>query len=85
MQTEQWALRDAKNNLTSLVNAAQKGTAQIVTRRGVPAAVVVSVEVFEKLQHLDTTQEPNFIDHLFQMPTDDGEFERMDIPPRNFS
>lgn len=85
MQTERWALQDAKNKLSALVDAAQRGKAQIVTRRGIPAAVLVSVEEFEKLQALDVAQAPNFIEQLLNMPTDDGEFQRMDIQPRDFS
>jgi prevent-host-death family protein len=84
MQTEQWSLQDAKNKLSALVDAAQNGKAQIVTRRGIPAAVVVSFEEFEKLQRLETMQAPSFIDHLLSMPTDDVVFEHMNIGLRDF-
>jgi antitoxin Phd len=84
MQTEQWSLQDAKNKLSALVDAAQHGKAQIVTRRGIPAAVVVSFEEFEKLQRLETMQAPSFIDHLLSMPTDDVVFEHMNIGLRDF-
>jgi antitoxin Phd len=84
MQSEQWSLQDAKNKLSALVDAAQHGKAQIVTRRGIPAVVVVSFEEFEKLQRLEAMQAPTFIDHLLNMPTDDLAFERMDIGLRDF-
>ncbi|MDO9162119.1 MAG: type II toxin-antitoxin system Phd/YefM family antitoxin [Methylococcaceae bacterium] len=84
MQIEQWSLQDAKNKFSSVVDAAQKGKAQVVTRRGVPAAVVLSIEEFEKFQRFDAAQSPSFIDHLLSMPTDDGEFERMDVQLRDF-
>jgi antitoxin Phd len=84
MQTEQWSLQDAKNKFSSVVDAAQKGKAQVVTRRGVPAAVVMSIEEFEKFQRFDAAQTPSFIDHLLSMPTDDGEFERMNVQLRDF-
>jgi len=84
MQIEQWSLQDAKNKFSSVVDAAQKGKAQVVTRRGVPAAVVLSIEEFEKFQRYDAAQSPSFIDHLLSMPTDDGEFERMNIQLRDF-
>lgn len=84
MQTEQWSLQDAKNKFSAVVDAAQKGKAQVVTRRGVPAAVVLSFEEFEKFQRLDTAQTPSFIDHLLNIPTDDGEFERPDVQLRDF-
>jgi antitoxin Phd len=84
MQTEQWSLQDAKNKFSAVVDAAQKGKAQVVTRRGVPAAVVLSMEEFEKFQQLEAAQSPSFIDHLLSMPADDGEFERMDVQLRDF-
>jgi prevent-host-death family protein len=84
MQIEQWSLQDAKNKFSSVVDAAQKGKAQVVTRRGVPAAVVLSIEEFEKFQLFDAAQSPSFIDHLLSMPTDDCEFERMDVQLRDF-
>jgi prevent-host-death family protein len=84
MQIEQCSLQDAKNKFSSVVDAAQKGKAQIVTRRGVPAAVVLSIEEFEKFQRFDAAQSPSFIDHLLSMPSDDVEFERMDVQLRDF-
>ena len=84
MQTEQWSLQDAKNKFSAVVDAAQKGKAQVVTRRGVPAAVVLSIEEFEKFQRFEAAQSPSFIDHLLSIPTDDGEFERIDIQLRDF-
>lgn len=84
MQTEQWSLQDAKNKFSAVVDAARKGKPQVVTRRGVPTAVVLSVEEFEKYQRFDAAQTPTFIDHLLSMPTDDGEFPRMDVQLRDF-
>ncbi|MEI6068902.1 MAG: type II toxin-antitoxin system Phd/YefM family antitoxin [Methylococcaceae bacterium] len=84
MQTEKWSIQDAKNKLGAVVAAAKTGKAQIVTRRGVPAAVILSIEAFEKLQQLEAAQAPSFIDHLLSMPRDDGEFERMSVQPRDF-
>jgi antitoxin Phd len=84
MQTEKWSLQDAKNRFSAVVDAAKKGKAQVVTRRGVPAAVVLSIEEFEKFQKFEAAQSPSFIDHLLSMPTDDGEFERMNVQLRDF-
>ncbi|MFZ2405968.1 MAG: type II toxin-antitoxin system Phd/YefM family antitoxin, partial [Methylobacter sp.] len=50
MQTKQWSLQDAKNKFSAVVDAAQQGKAQVITRRGVPSAVVLSIEEFEKFQ-----------------------------------
>lgn len=77
MQTEQWSLQDARNKFSAVVDAALKGKAQVIIRRGVPSAVVLSIEEFEKFQRFDVAQSPSFIGHLLNMPTDDGEFERM--------
>jgi len=79
MQIEKWSIQVAKNKLGAVVAAAKTGKAQIVTRRGIPTAVVLSIEDFEKLQRLEAAQAPSFIDHLLSMPRDDIEFERMII------
>jgi prevent-host-death family protein len=84
MQTEQWSLQDAKNKFSTVVDAAQQGKAQVVTRRGVPAAVVLSIADFEKFQDFEAAQSPSFVDYLLGMPADDGEFARMNVRPRDF-
>ena len=45
-----WSSREARTNLSKLVNAALKNGPQIVTRRGVETVVFVSVEDWERLQ-----------------------------------
>ena len=82
MQTRTWALQDAKNKFSAVVDAAQRGEAQIVTRRGSPAAVVVSVALFEKLQKHEQLNMPSLIDHLLDMPSDDVRFESLNLNPR---
>ena len=84
MQTRQWSLQDAKNKFSAVVDAAQTGKAQVITRRGVASAVVLSIAEFEKFQRLEAAQTPSFSDHLLCMPADDGEYERLDIQPRDF-
>ena len=44
-----WQLQDAKNRFSALVKAAAGGTAQVVTVHGVPAAVVLSAQAYERL------------------------------------
>ena len=44
-----WALQDAKNKLSELVDLAVHDGPQTITRRGKETAVVVSVEDFRKL------------------------------------
>ena len=77
MQTKQWSLQDAKNKFSAVVDAAQQGKAQVITRRGIPSAVVLSMEEFEKFQRYEAAKTPSFIDHLLSIPVDDGEFERI--------
>ena len=84
MQTKRWSLQDAKNQFSAVVDAARQGKAQIITRRGVPSAVVLSMEEFERFQHFEAAQSSSFIDHLLDMPTDDGEFGRLDVQLRDF-
>lgn len=45
-----WALQDAKNRFSEVVNAAQQSGPQIVTRRGLDTAVVLSFEDYQKLE-----------------------------------
>jgi len=44
-----WALQDAKNRFSALVEQAIHDGPQIVTRRGKDAVVVLSVEAFQQL------------------------------------
>ena len=83
MKTDQWSVQDAKNKFSAVVDAAEHGKAQLVTRRGIPAAVVISVAEFEKLKQLEAQQLPTFVDHLLSMPADNGEFERMTVKMRD--
>ena len=55
-----------------------------VTRRGKPAVVVVSVEEYERLRHLERVQAPSLPELLLAIPQDNGEFERLQLAPRSF-
>ncbi|MCP4669307.1 MAG: type II toxin-antitoxin system prevent-host-death family antitoxin [Deltaproteobacteria bacterium] len=75
-----WTLQDAKNKFSQVVNNALLDGPQYVTRRGVEAVVVVSVQEYETL----TSHKPSFTDFLLQCPKLDGEnlFERRKEYPR---
>ena len=45
----QWQLQEAKNRFSAVVKAAAGGAAQVVTVHGVPAAVVLSPQAYERL------------------------------------
>jgi len=84
MAEPKWTLQDAKNKFSAVVDAALKGTPQHVTRRGLPAVVVVSVEEFERLRGVREGKPRNFIEHLLSIPKkDDFEFERADLRERD--
>jgi antitoxin Phd len=82
MPSDQWSLQDAKNSFSAVVAAAQKGVVQTVTKRGKPAAVVVSVAEYQRLRRREAGATPSFVDHLLGMPQDDGTFERSRVKPR---
>lgn len=80
---QKWQLQDAKNRFSAVVDAALGGEPQHVTRRGRPVVVVVAVDEFERLCRLDSGAAPTFGRLLAAIPTDDGEFERLDVSPRD--
>ena len=81
--TQAWQLQDAKNRFSAVVDAALRGEPQRVTRRGQPVVVVVAVDEFERLCLLDSAAAPTLGRLLAAMPTDDGEFERLELAPRD--
>lgn len=50
-----WQLQEAKNRLSQVVDHALHDGPQTITLRGKPAAVVISVEAFQKLSQPKTT------------------------------
>ena len=50
----QWQLQEAKARFSQVVERALAGEAQVVTRRGQPAVVVIPYEEYARL-HADTT------------------------------
>ncbi|MCY4164596.1 MAG: type II toxin-antitoxin system Phd/YefM family antitoxin [Gammaproteobacteria bacterium] len=80
----QWALQDAKNRFSALVDAALSGQPQQVTRRGKPAVVVLSINEYDRLRNPALGGGASFIEHLLAIPSgaDDFEFERMPLSSR---
>lgn len=81
----QWALQDAKNRFSAVVDAALAGEPQQVTRRGKPAVVVLSVREYDRLRKHPTKNASSFIEHLLAIPDGGGEleFERIPLAPRS--
>ncbi len=77
-----WSLQDAKNRFSAVVNAAQAGEPQRVTRRGEPVVVILSTDEYERMRRLEKANAPTFTELLLQIPQDDGEFERIPVSPR---
>lgn len=64
-----WHLQDAKNNFSKLVREAIKNGPQTVTLRGERAAVVLSVEDYDKLKG----KKISFVEHLLNFPVLDDD------------
>lgn len=84
-----WSLQDAKNRFSAVVDAAVMRMPQLVTRRGKPAVVVLSVDEYERLTEAAGAARGSFADHLLsipqagsQMPMDAGP-ERLLARPRD--
>ena len=63
-----WTLQDAKNRFSAVVEAALAGQPQEVTRRGLPAVVVVSAEEYRRLVTSAAARRESLADHLLGFP-----------------
>jgi antitoxin Phd len=68
MDEREWQLQEAKNKLSELVDRAEDGEAQVVTRRGKRAAVLVSAEAYDRLTGQGAKTPLNFVQHLLSAP-----------------
>ena len=82
MPEPHWSLQDAKNCFSAVVDAAQHGRPQMVTKRGKPAVVVLSVEEYARLHLRQDLGTPSFVDHLLSMPQGDVALGRPPITLR---
>ena len=80
-----WALQDAKNKLSEVVDAASRGQPQVVTRRGVATAVVMSYEEYQRIRSSHERPPSSFADYLLSIPTEPGleDLERIDLHERD--
>lgn len=65
----QWSLQDAKNKLSEVIGAAATAP-QIVTRRGVKTAVVISYEDYVRVAAAVEREQPSFEQFLLSAPKD---------------
>ena len=68
MHNPSWRLQDAKAQFSAVVDAALNGEAQLVTRRGKRAVVVLAATEYERLRQGERSRAPGFIDHLLAVP-----------------
>ena len=82
-----WALQDAKNRLSEVVRAAEQGEPQIVTRRGVETAVIISHDEFERLSGGGVPPHASLAAALLAMPSceEAPAFERVELVPREMA
>ena len=83
-----WSVQEAKNQLSAVIDAALTSSPQVISRRGKPSVVVVSVAEYERLKSVATANRGSFIDHLLAIPpsaddTDEDEFPRIQVVPRD--
>jgi prevent-host-death family protein len=84
--TPRWALQDAKNKLSEVVEAAARGEPQIVTKRGVETAVVISYEEYQRIRAARERPVPPLADYLLEIPTSPepvDEIERIGLNSRD--
>jgi len=77
MPANPWRLQDAKTQFSQVVEAALAGEPQHITRRGKPAVVVLSEEVFDAYKRSAQVAAPGFVAHLLAMPKADEAIERL--------
>lgn len=77
-------VKDAKNNLSSLIRLAEKGQPQIIKRHETDVAVVVSIEDWKKLRGKQESVLEFFQRSGLEAILDDIE-DRPNDPPREFS
>lgn len=65
---EVWSLQDAKNKFSAVVDAAEKGAPQRVTKRGKDAVVVLAAAEYERLLKLDSRPQKSFTQHILDFP-----------------
>jgi prevent-host-death family protein len=81
MDRTEWSLQEAKNSFSAVVEAASRGAPQLVTKRGKPAVIVLSVSAYRQLTRKTEPRGPSFVEHLLAMPKGKVGFERIPIEP----
>jgi prevent-host-death family protein len=77
-----WAIQDAKNKFSALVNTALAGEPQRVTQRRQPAVVVMMAEDYDRLCRPERARALTLGELLLEIPQNDGGFERLNLEGR---
>jgi prevent-host-death family protein len=82
MDTREWSVADAKARLSEVIETAKRDGPQTITRNGTPAAVIVSVEEWER----KTKRKGSLAEFMRASPLVGVELaiERMDDQPRDW-
>ena len=72
MKKSKWALQDAKNRFSEVVNRAETEGPQLITRRGQDTAVLVSLKDYKSL----SGQKGSLVDFLLSSPLGELELDR---------
>ncbi len=77
-----WSLEDAMSRFHAVVKAAMEGMPQRVISGANALVVVVDAAEFDRLKRVESASAPSLPEFLLAIPQDDGEFERIDVAPR---
>jgi len=78
-----WALQDAKNRFSEVVDAALRGEPQVVTRRGVETAVIIAHDAYVRMVSRGQTAQRPFSDYLLNGPRADVGIDRIRLRARD--
>ncbi len=79
MQT--WQLQEAKTKFSQLVDLAMKGDTQVVTKRGVEAVAIISIDMLNKLKRDKNAQ--SLVSTLMSGPKHELDLSRSQEPIRD--
>jgi antitoxin Phd len=78
--SRKWQLQEAKNQFSRVVDSALNGGAQIITRHGEPAVVVLSITEYNKLR----PKRRSLVEILRSCPVKNFSPKKLrDVPRRN--
>ena len=84
-----WSVQEARNQLSAVIDAALESSPQVISRRGRPSVVVLSVDEYERLRSVANANRGSFVDAILAMPPspnpddDEDEFPRIPVVPRD--